>query len=75
MSEPTHADLHRQIGRLEESISNLKDDVKEIKADQKTLLADYEQSKGRWKAIAMIGGAVGFLASVVLPKLFQKLFG
>ena len=65
MSDLTHADLARQLGRLEGEVAGLKDDMATVKADLRTMVDALAQAKGGWKviaAVASIGGFVGGLA-------------
>jgi prefoldin subunit 5 len=72
--EPSHADLHRQIGALQADMENLKDDMREVRIDVKQLVAVSEQAKGGWKVLAVVGslgGAAGAMLTKLAPKLFS----
>jgi len=74
MAEPTHGDLHRQIGALQADMENLKEDMKEVRSDVRQLVAVSEQTKGGWKVIAVVG-SIGGVAGGLLTKIFPKLIG
>jgi hypothetical protein len=74
MAEPTHADLHRQIGILQAKLENVEGDVSETRADVKVLLAAEERRKGERGVIAVLATAGGSIGTLVVSKLFPKLF-
>lgn len=72
--EPSHADLHRQIGTLQADMENLKEDMREVKLDVRQLVSVSEQAKGGWKVVAIIGGIAGSVSGFMATKLIPKLF-
>ncbi len=75
MAEPTHSDLHRAIGALEARTGIIESNVAETRADVKVLLAAEERRKGERGVIAVLATAGGSIGTLVVSKLFPKLFG
>jgi len=75
MSEqPTHADIHRAIGSLEARAGNIERRMDEVAVDMKVLLAADERRKGERNIIAMIAATAASFGTLIITKLFPKLF-
>jgi len=71
---PTHADLYSQIGSLKSDVGNVKEDVREVRDDVKRLVAAEERRKGERGVIAVLATAGGGVGTLIVTKLFPKLF-
>lgn len=72
---PTHADLYGQIGSLKADVANVKEDVREVRDDVKRLVAADERRKGERGVIALMATVGGSAGTLIVSKLFPKLFG
>ena len=72
---PSHADLYSQIGSLKTDVQNVKEDVREVRDDVKRLVAGEERRKGERGVVAMIAGSAATVGTLVVTKLWPKLFG
>ena len=71
MSQPDHAALQRDIGRLEGRMEAVERELREMKQAQSAMVTDIkairstlDQAKGGWKTLLVIataGGAIGAL--------------
>jgi len=84
MSEPTHANLHRDIGGLKVDVANVKEDVveikktvrdgfSEIKAQLQTLLDERQQRIGIRKFAAIIYTVGGSTLTLVAQWALKKI--
>lgn len=53
----SHAELQRDVGRLEAEVSGLKRDVAEMRADVRIIRDTLSQARGGWKTLMLVGGA------------------
>lgn len=72
---PTHSDLYTQIGSLKSDVANVKDDIREVRDDVKRLVAGEERRKGERGIIALMATVGGSIGTLLVSKLFPKLFG
>lgn len=71
----THADLQRDVGRMEAEIAALKTEVAEMRADVRIIRDTLSQARGGWKTLMLVGGlagAVGAAMAKLAPLLVVK---
>lgn len=74
MEDFSHGDLHREIGSLKADVANVKEDIREVRDDVKRLVAADERRKGERGVIALLATAGGGFGTLIVTKLFPKLF-
>lgn len=93
MTDVSHSDIQRAIGRLEGKVDSMADARKErdgniddrfgrveekldrVEVDLRAIREVLDKAKGGWKALVIIGGIAGAVASWVIPAFVKKLLG
>lgn len=65
MTDPTHLDLHRQMGALQSQMADTREDVAEIKKDVAALKEAAQMGKGAWWAMVKVGAALMALGAAI----------
>ena len=65
----------RENGRLEQQVTQLTSDVHSMKATIEEMNTFMQQSKGGWKAIAMLAGIAGSVGAAIAWGLSHVKFG
>lgn len=78
MTDLTHNDLHRDIGRMEgrfdaveDRLSKLENSVEQIREGVEFLKTKESERKGIWWALAMFAGSVGWASGIIISHFWK----
>lgn len=86
MTQPTHTDLQRDVGKMEgrmdaldramsEGFKRIEDALSKIDGRLDTIDTRESERKGAWRVIAWVSGGVSFVVSVLVPMIIDWFTG